>query len=94
MNFLVRNIVLFILFCIIQYQLWLSPSGVAMSQYLQEEIQVLKFQHQNVVNVVKTITPTLLIEARDELLEEQAREVYHYVGKSEVFFTYEAFDSQ
>ena len=85
MNILTRNIVLIVLFTAIQYQLWFSPYGMALLHGLQDEMLMLSSQYQQMKKQIRSIAPALMAEAREELIEDQAREVYHYVAEDETF---------
>lgn len=81
----VRNLILTLLFLVIQYQLWLSPYGFSMTRELKDEMNLLSNQHRRMTMLTKTKVNALIPSAKEELLEEQAREVYHYIAPDEVF---------
>ena len=91
MNIFVRNTVLFVLFIAIQYQLWFSPYGIMLSHGLKEEMGLLSQQYQRMKKHINNMATVLRAEAREELIEDQAREVYHYVAKDEVFMPWSTY---
>lgn len=88
MGIVVRNIVLFMLFLAIQYQLWFSPYGVALARGLKEEIVFLASQYSRMQRRIEDMSPAKVAGAREELIEDQAREVYHYVAEGETFIPF------
>lgn len=80
-----RNTLLAILFIVIQYQLWFSPYGFSMKHALEDEVSLLSKQVDRMTLLTKSKSKTLDPEVRGELLDEQAREVYHYIGSDEIF---------
>ena len=88
MNVRVRNVVLCALLVMIQYQLWFSPYGLAMSQELQQELNTLDVRYLRMKKHIQQLAPSLTLPAREEILEDQAREVYHYVASDEIFIPF------
>lgn len=86
MNLSVRNAILLLLFLVVQYQLWFSNHGYLLTKNLTSEIQSLSNYYQRMIRSIHEQEDFLLAEVQEELLEEQAREKYHYVAPGEVFF--------
>lgn len=82
-----RNMILMVLFLVIQYQLWLSPHGFSMTRELEDEVELLSGQYNRMLSMTKTKSSALMPEAKTELLDEQAREVYHYIAPNETFIS-------
>ena len=56
-----------------------------MTRELEDEVNLLANQYRKMITLTKTKTNALIPEAKDELLDEQSREVYHYIAPNETF---------
>lgn len=90
MNVSFRNCSLVLLLLTIQYQIWFAHDGYHLTRELNDEVHLLSRQYERMRHLVESKYKNKNKTAEQELLEEQAREMYHYVRPGERFISFAA----